>query len=324
MKTSSLGDIIQSFDLLVYIKKKNPYAVVDWVVESSCYELVSTHPLIDHVYQIVGKNLRKGLFSFFKELISFRKKVKKYDCVIDLQGNIKSSLYLMMVPAKKKMGFCRRSVPEWPNLFFTNWKVSCPKGQNIRQDYLFFGQTIFQDFFSPLPQKFSCPLTFKEELFLKSLSLPDAYYVLAPFSRWPNKELEFSLLQKILDKHLPLQAEILLLCKGEQEKKKAEELACFLKLPVQILEGCSFSLLSYLLQNAKQAFCMDSMILHLAAYVGCPTLSFFSASSKNKYAPLGAKHIAYQGHCPYKKTFEKRCPLLRKCSGPCRSALKEI
>lgn len=230
----------------------------------------------------------------------------------------------MMVSAKKKVGFCRKTVAEWPNLFFTNWKVSPPEGQNIRQDYLFFGQTIFQDFFSPLPQPFSYPLNCEEKVRYQALQLPDIFIVLAPFSRWPNKELDRALLQKLIDKHLPFQAQIFIVCKGNEEKKKAEGLVSALELKkAYVLEGLSFSLLTALLQNAKQAICMDSMILHLAAAVGCPTISFFSASSKHKYAPLGSKHIVYQGICPYKKQFEKRCPILRKCAGPCRSILQK-
>ena len=70
--------------------------------------------------------------------------------------------------------------------------------------------------------------------------------------------------------------------------------------------------------SVDMVIAMDSLPLHLAGTTETPTFSIFGASSANKYKPKGKKHLAFQGTCPYKRTFERRCPVLRTCStGAC-------
>lgn len=293
IKTSSLGDIIQSFDLLFYLKKKIPYANVDWVSEKRNESLLKLNPDIRKIYTIESKNLKKDVRSFFKELKEF-KKIPRYDLVFDLQGNCKSAIYLFFVSSKTKIGFARRDLPEWPNMFFTSYKVPLMNQMNIRQDYLFLAQSYFQDYFTPL-----------RKIEKKNRS----YTLLAPFSRWPSKELRFSEIDLLLKKKKI--DDFYLVYKGEEEKKKALDLLSYLKKG-QLLEEMTLSDLSFVIKQAELAICADSMILHLAAYLGCPTISIFTASSSKKYAPVGPEHISYQIKCR-NPGFEKRCKNLRRC-----------
>jgi heptosyltransferase-1 len=61
----------------------------------------------------------------------------------------------------------------------------------------------------------------------------------------------------------------------------------------------------------------------LAGSTSTPTYSIFGASSAQKYKPIGTCHKAFQGECPYGKTFEKRCDILRTCkTGACIKQLQ--
>ena len=67
---------------------------------------------------------------------------------------------------------------------------------------------------------------------------------------------------------------------------------------------------------------VDSAALHLCGTTTTPSFSLFGPSSALAYRPLGSKHDAFQGTCPYGTTFDKRCPSLRTCeTGAC---LKEV
>jgi len=60
VKTSSLGDIIQAFPVLDYLKQCQPSCEIDWVVEHPFAELVSSHPLIHQAIVIETKKWRKN------------------------------------------------------------------------------------------------------------------------------------------------------------------------------------------------------------------------------------------------------------------------
>src|SRR5262245_34789018 len=133
VKTSALGDIIQSFPVLGYLHKHFPSITIDWVVEKSCAELVQSHPLVHQAFCIETKRWLRSCFSkkIRSEIRAFRDQLQKthYDVVFDLQGNIKSGIVVSQVLSKAKVGFGCRSVSEWPNCLFTKTRYNPPLGR---------------------------------------------------------------------------------------------------------------------------------------------------------------------------------------------------
>jgi heptosyltransferase-1 len=136
IKTSSLGDIIQTYPTLSYLRSKFPHGQIDWIVESPCAELIQAHPHINSAFLINTKSWRRSLFNAgtFKEIGDFRQRLRAqvYDVIFDLQGNLKSGMILSQARGKDKVGFGWRSVPEWPNLLFTNRRFN--PAQNSKSD----------------------------------------------------------------------------------------------------------------------------------------------------------------------------------------------
>jgi heptosyltransferase-1 len=149
IKTSSIGDVIQAFPVLEYLRRKFPDARIDWVVEEGIAPLLKAHPMLDRIIGIHTKAWRKAPFSketrtefslFVKNLRSI-----SYDLAIDLQGNTKSAVVTAGARAKIKLGFGWRSVREKSNLFATNKHLNVPKNLNIRLKYLSLIQGHFND-----------------------------------------------------------------------------------------------------------------------------------------------------------------------------------
>jgi heptosyltransferase I len=170
VKTSSLGDIIHAYPALAYLRRRFPKAQIDWVVEDRCRELVESHPDVDRTIAIDSKSLK----------MRFPRDVT-YDWVFDLQGNIKSGVITFQARSKNKVGFGRKTIPEWPNLFTTHQRFNPPAGQNIRDDYLFLVQSPFHT-----PEPFEMP-----PVKLKSSDAlhTDAQVMVCPGSAWPSKQL---------------------------------------------------------------------------------------------------------------------------------------
>lgn len=328
IKTSSLGDIIHAFTALEFLKAKFPDAHIDWVVERSFAELVQAHPAIRDVLRVDTRSWRKGLLraNTWREVRSFRKTLRevKYDVVFDMQGNTKSGFILSQARAKVKVGFGREAIAEWPNLFFTDIRFNPPKGKNIRADYLSLVQSFFQDFRSFKSERALLRLDSKgqevvQEVLGIALLRATPKVMVCPGSAWRNKQLEKGAMIEflaLLYQHMG--CAYLFVWGTPEEKQLSEELSLKFASHSLVLERLSLPVLQNVMEKMDLVVAMDSLPLHLAGMTGTKTFGIFGASSGAKYKPEGERHQVYQGYCPYKRTFEKRCPILRTCpTGPC-------
>lgn len=328
VKTSALGDIIQAFPVLQYLKSCYPQAQIDWVVENSFAPLIEAHPCLNKAIKVNTKKWRNKFWEkeVRQELKAFRQQLREtdYDLLFDLQGNFKSGLIDLCVKASKKIGFGFSTVHEWPNLLFTNQRSNPPKGRNIREDYLFLAQKIIGDFNSEIKGvklKISDQERLKVESILKHpyFSGPAPRIMVCTGSNWPNKQLGKASLLAFLKLILQsFQVCFVFVWGMDEEKQLAEELLAHFPKNAFVADKMGLPTLQNLMAELDLVVAMDSLPLHLAATTPTPTYSVFGASSANKYKPTGKNHEAFQGECPFGKTFEKRCPILRTCqTGRC-------
>lgn len=331
VKTSALGDIIHVFPVLQYLRKQCPQSQIDWVIEKPFQELVQAHPDIDQVLTVNTKKWRKSILKreTWKEIGSFLHTLRSnyYDLVFDLQGNFKSSLITMAVKSPLKVGFGRDSVPEWPNLLATNRRYNPPRGKNIREDYLFLAESVFENFQSGC-EGVLLKIDAEEENKLDSLLRhpnlqKEKKIMVCVGSNWTNKRLPKESIKPFLAKiHREFGAGFLFIWGTMEEKSVAEELKADFKSCSIVVEKLKLPALQNLMSKLDLVIAMDSLPLHLAGTTSTPTFSLFGASLGKKYKPLGISHEVFQGRCPYGKTFDKRCPILRTCkTGSC---IKEV
>jgi len=299
VKTSSLGDILQSFPVASFLRNKSPYGEISWVVEEKFASLVRAHPEVDHV--ITTKRRFKIPFS-----PGLRK--KSYDVLFDLQGNCKSGFLTLCADAKAKVGFAWKDLAEMPSGLATNVKFPIEKGKNIREDYLSLVQNYFGDFSPFVAKPFLFPLTEKERG--EIASLPKGTLI-CPGAAWPSKRLPFESWGPILEK---IEGPIQFVWGSEGERAFVEKLGKY----GTVLPKLTLAQLQNLMARSVRVITMDSLPLHLCATTGTPAFAYFGPSSMKKYLPQGCDGV--QGSCPFNVTFERRCPKLRSCSAPCMNA----
>ncbi len=316
IKSSALGDIIQSFPALDYLLQRYPDAQVDWVAEESYVDLLKAHPGISEVISVSTRKWRKNLFqwSTWKEIFQVRRRLRCqfYDLIFDLQGNTKSAFFTRWARGKEKIGFDRNSVREKPNLLATNKRVSVPEDLPIQERYL---KLVGGEGFTP--REVILKLNADEEARLQTL-LPPRHpcYMVAMSSKWPNKqpsaETLKALLQKIPDVYF------LFIYSNDTEKVLAEELHRLFQGRSRMVGDLSIPLWQALMRHVDLVLAVDSAALHLCAMTKTPSFSLFGPTNPHVYKPLGAQHRHLQGACPYGRTFIHRCPVLRTCpTGAC-------
>ncbi len=332
VKTSAMGDIVQSLKVAQYLKCKQNVETVGWVVEESMKSLVTSCPYVDVVIPINSKKLKASLSptSCIHEWCKQKEQVTNgdpWDIAFDLQGNVKSMLVNMCLKADKKIGYGWKSAPERVNVISTTDRVDPPYGLSTRDEYLWLVQSFFNDSKPYQPQE---PTILKltpeqEKLVLFELKRwplrgETPVWIVASGSRWANKTCKPSTMLSLLEKaYNKLGGIFFVFVAGSyDELREVGYFASHFLSSSLVLFQPELPVLSHLLMEADRVIAMDSLILHLASLTDTPTFSFFGPSSADRYAPQRKQDGFFQGNCPFGVIFNKRCHILRTCpSGAC-------
>jgi heptosyltransferase I len=328
VKTSAIGDVIQTFPVLEYLRTQFPEARIDWVVEEKIAPLLKSHPLLDRVITMNSKVWRKVLFSkrAQEEFRAFAKQLREvsYDLLFDLQGNGKSAIVTASARACTKVGFGFGTVREKWNLLATNKRLNPSSATNIRQKYLGLVQGFFADIVPFSGQGVRLVLSEPENKRLADIvqELPSTSgprLMVCFGSKWANKRLSEETLLSFLEKiKAASDPSYLFIFGDEEEKQLAERLSSHFTGRSLALGQLSLPLWQALMWEVDGVIAVDSAALHLCGTTQTPSFSIFGPTSSSFYKPLEERHAAFQGACPYDKVFASRCPILRTCStGAC-------
>lgn len=331
VKTSAIGDVIQTFPVIEYLRARFPESTIHWAVEKGCKSLVTSHPLVDAALEIDTKKWRKKLWSkeargeiqTFVDLL----RQNEYDIVFDLQGNTKSGFITACARGKDKVGFGSGSVTEKPNLLATTRRFEVPLEINVRLRYLSLVQQAFNDTGSFEPRGVTLKLSSQEEEQLQVLvqKFPEDtnVHMVCFGSKWRNKQLPEKTLVEYLKSFEKTPSPFFLFIYGSSEEEKmAKHLESSFPDRSMTVGRLSLPLWQALMTKVDLVIAMDSAALHLCGTTATPSFSFFGPSSSTIYKPVGPQHLSIQGSCPYGRTFVHRCPILRKC--PTGACLREL
>ncbi len=322
VKTSAVGDVIAALDVVAYLRRRDPTAQIDWVVERAASSLIEAHPDIERTLVMETKRWRKAPFaphtkSAVKTFIKSLRSVY-YDAIFDLQGNTKSGLVTLLSKGRDKVGFSLRAVAELPNVLATHVRYFIPKNEPVRTKNLKLVQRYFEDETSFTPSPISFFLTEAEKERLSTFPKGSAVMV-CMHARWKNKQLSEEALVQLIHTLLDAQVRRIVLPYGsEEEMRKCDSLKQLFPHVCYPIGEMSLPLWQALMQQMELIITVDSAALHLAATTSTPTFCYFGPSSPAVYNPSGERRFAVQGACPYHERFDARCKRLRTCAtGAC-------
>lgn len=326
VKTSSIGDIIQTFPVVDYLHEKDPGCMIDWIVEEEYAPLLRSYPGLSSVLTVATRRWRhclieKKSFQELKQTLSCLRK-HRYNVLFDLQGNTKSGLITQMASAQKKVGFGWSSISEWPNYFATRQRFEVGLDISIQRRYLSVVEQFFHEQTPFQPKKIELQLSAEDSAKLIELRRASRSRIMVAFaSKWENKCLLLSTWLQFLGNLYQQENPIFYFVSGTaQEKQMADRLAA--EFPESFsLQGLSFPLWQRLMGEMDLVIAVDSAALALCGTTSTPSFSFFGPTQASVYKPLG-QHYHFQGECPYQVKFSARCPKLRTC--PTGACLKEV
>lgn len=327
IKTSSIGDIVQTFPVVDYLRTKDPGCYIDWIVEEEYVPLLKAHPHLTTVLTTATRRWRRCLIEkrSFQELCQTITALRKtsYDVVFDLQGNTKSGVITQMARSKQKVGFGWESTAEWPNFFTTNRRFNVAEELPVQRRYLSLVEQFFQDPIPFQPRGVELCLNSEEEARIAELKKSDTPRIMVAFaSKWKNKTLSLATWQQFLQTvYEQKKCHFYFVSGTSQEQEMASQLASNFPNSASF-QGLSFPLWQRMMCEMDLVIAVDSAALALCGTTQVPSFSFFGPTQANAYKPLGPQHHHFQGTCPYHIDFPARCPRLRSC--PTGACLKQV
>ena len=323
VKTSALGDVVHALPVLAWIKGADPDAQIDWLVERSFATLLAGHPLIRCVHQVDTKHWRKeGVTASLRGLKSLAGNLRNeaYDVALDLQGNSKSGLLTLLSGARKRYGFARTGVREWPALLATHVKVALTDAEHhVSERSLAVARAAFPDGEgAPLAGPLSAGAEQRRntEDMLQQRGLGGRPLVVFHYgTTWVTKlwalENWCSLARQMIDKN---QVDILLTWGNDAEKAAAETIASSVDGRAIVWPRGSLGDLVALLERADLVVGCDTGPIHIAAAVGTATVSMYRVTDASRNGPRGENHQCLQVPLECAVCMRKHCPQDVECA----------
>jgi len=297
IKLTSLGDLIHALPALSDAQDARPGIEFDWVIDENFQEIAAWHPAVSRVITTNHREWRGAVTSaethgsISKTIGEMR--ARKYDLVIDGQGNFKTAL-LSLFSKGPRAGFDAASVREWvAHLAYQRRYTATKSAHAIERLRRLFAAALGY----PLPD--SAPdFRIRRERFAKpGVELPGEYLVFIHNASWKTKLWPERHWTDLIAKCTGAGFRVLLPWGNAQEEARAKRLAT--RPEVQVLPRLGLSEIGHVLANARACVCMDTGLSHLAAALNVPAITLYGSTDSGLIGASGASqlHIKSERFC---------------------------
>jgi len=323
VKLSAFGDIIHALPVLDYLRQAMPGIEVDWIVEESFSPLLAGNPGIAELLVIRARSWRKRPFApeTRTEVFSVVRRLRErdYDMVFDIQGNIKSGVTAWLSGCQDRLGFTREFTQESVNTWLTTRHIPLKMiDRHITDQCLRLVSTPFGKDFSAMELGSDIVVPASDESWAADFmeTLGDGLaFLFHCGTTWQTKfwhEAGWIELGCRAQEQFPGCA-ILLTWGNESERLTAERIAIGVGGCARVVERLPLGKLIGLLKKVDLVVGGDTGIVHAAAAVGTPTVSFYRASDARRSGPRGNQHKVIQTDMPCARCFRTNCKKDQAC-----------
>jgi lipopolysaccharide heptosyltransferase I len=344
IKLSSFGDVLHALPTLEALRALYPQGQITWLVEEAYTPLLNGHPALDEVWAV--PRVRLGQKVGREELLRLMRLVRRvraarFDLVIDLQGLLKSALWVALARSFRKVGYDRtrelsylalteRLTPYDPEAHAV-WRylhVARRLGAPPTLPRFRLGLTpVFPDAFCEVVCKRvinvganlvfapgvgrtqGSPLrknTIDDDLVLD----PDrALVVLHPGARWASKLWPAASWAQLGDWLIKEKGLAVVITGSPGDRALAAQIEAQMQEKVWNLAGrTSLAELAGIMQKACLAVTADTGPMHLAAALGTKVVALFGPTAPGRTGPFGVGHRVVRLGVECSPCFQRHCP----------------
>ncbi|MEM1209951.1 MAG: glycosyltransferase family 9 protein [Planctomycetota bacterium] len=311
VRPSALGDVARTAPVLASLRRADPRAEIDWLVQDGFVDAVAHHPALTAAVPFARRGLRfAGLRPRATgELLRLRRTLreKRYDLVLDAQGLIRSASLAWLTGAKRRVGFADAREGAW--LLYTERYRVDPAITHSALRMLALARMAGVD---PVPDArlYVGPedAAWAERWLAQRRIATRGFVAIAPTTRWLSKDwpaANYAALARRLLRDDVTPFVLFLATPGEWARAAPE----FDRLPPTRFAAPPLTVgrLMALLQRARLLVCNDSAALHLAVGLATPSVSIFGPTDPALVGPLGTSSTVLRpDHAPPGNTHRQR------------------
>jgi heptosyltransferase-1 len=307
VKLSSFGDVLHTLPTLEALRSAYPHAHITWLVEAAYAPLLQAQPALDEVWE--APRLRPGEILAGANRARLRQLIKglrarPFDLVLDVQGLLKSALWVALAQSPRKVGYDRTR--EGSYLALTERVPPFDPEAHAVWRYLNLAHYLGAP---PAPPRFSLALDAEVDT---SGLIPAAnarpLVVLHPGARWQSKLWPAAAWARLAG-WLQNQGFQVALTGSRADQPLVFEIIKNTRSPVLNLAGAtSLAQLAAVLRQTRLAVTTDTGVMHLAAALGTPVVALFGPTAPWRTGPFGEGHQVVRLDLPCSPCFKRRCP----------------
>jgi heptosyltransferase-1 len=311
VKLSALGDVVQSLPVAMAIRRHDPQVRLDWLVEAPSAGLLQGHPALDQVLVSPrGQRVKGRVLGVLKPWLRELRAVE-YDAVLDLQGLMKSAIFVGLSRGRRKIGFTGGKEPlaAWA---LNHRLAAYDPERHALERYL--------DLLEPLGIRRPARPEFGLEPAPPALEAAAALLgprqpgrplvILHPVAKWESKLWPAGHWARLAG--LLHQAGAQLVLSGSAaDRAVTQDILARAGLPGGITDlagRVSLKELAAVLSLASAVVATDTGIMHLAAALGRPVAALFGPTSPGRTGPYGKGHRVLRLGLGCSPCFLRRCP----------------
>lgn len=289
VKTSSLGDLIHTLPAVTDAARALPGIRFDWVAEEGFAEIPGWHPAVERTIPVALRRWRKNWLAAWRsgEIPDFLQRLRErdYDCVIDAQGLLKSAVLTRLAHGPRCGPDCRSAREPLAALFYSR-RFAVPRDRHAidRVRQLFSAALGYE--FDPMGLDYGLnPANFAQPAFLDS---QPAYLVFLHGTTWPSKRLPAQQWVELARRAGEDGHAVLLPWGNETERDTAQRIAAG-AANARVLPRLNLTEMAGVLAHGRGVIGVDTGLAHLAAALGKPALTIYTATFPERTGARGAQ-----------------------------------
>jgi len=312
VKLSSFGDVLHALPTLEALRAAFPAGHITWLVEEAYAPLLTGHPALDAVWAVprvrLGQKVRREKLLNLLRLMG-RVRAAQFDLVIDLQGLLKSALWVAIAKSFRKVGYDRTR--ELSYLALTERISPYDPEAHAVWRYLHVARHLGAP---PTLPRFRLGLT---PVFPEALAPGDRdLVVLHPGARWASKLWPAASWAQLADWLSREKGLAVVITGSPGDRVLAAQIAAQMQEKVWNLAGrTSLAELAGIMKKARLAVTADTGPMHLAAALGTRVVALFGPTAPGRTGPFGAGHRVVRLGVECSPCFQRYCPEPRCLTG---------
>jgi len=320
VKTSAIGDVTHTLPALNALRCRFPKAHISWLVEEASADILKGHPALDRVLvckrkQWIGDFSKSfSVINMFKEVWNFVKLIRdtEYDLVLDFQGLLKSSIWVLLSRGKRKVGFGPGMDHAEHSYMFLNERVPAVSMDLHAVDRELMLLSSLGIACSNI--EFGIPVGDSDRQEVKRLlqsyliSENDNIVTINPMAAWETKLWQNRKFAQVADRLCQKGFKVCFTGAGGDHDEIENIRSRMTCSAVNLAGKTTLKTLAALYERSKFLLTTDTGPMHIAAAINTPVVALFGPTAPRRTGPYGKRHTIVGVKVECSPCFKRFCP----------------